>query len=168
MRSASIGVEYEDGFLSHALVFNCGVAKHIGSVLCVHPPHIVSVMDHHAPPCVCTCGLATQPHPPRRTAVASEEEATAITTLQRMVTAKDRELVALHAEKEALLQVQSGTWQLLDEREAEVHRLQVGRNGVRGAAVLHIGCGWRDVHLLRPAVDTAAAPGGECTAAGGA
>lgn len=61
----------------------------------------------------------------RRTAVANEEEATAITTLQRMVTAKDRELVALHAEKEALLQVQSGTWQLLDEREAEVHRLQV-------------------------------------------
>lgn len=58
--------------------------------------------------------------------MANEEEATAITTLQRLVTAKDRELVALHAEKEALLQVQAGTWQLLDEREAEVHRLQVG------------------------------------------
>lgn len=62
--------------------------------------------------------------------MANAEEATAIMTLQRMVTAKDRELVALHAEKEALLQVQSGTWQLLDEREAEVHRLQVG--GLRG------------------------------------
>lgn len=45
--------------------------------------------------------------------------------IEHMLAAREQELRALAAEKESLFKENRATWHLLDEREAEIHRLQV-------------------------------------------